>query len=88
MIDTDGEGGCLISFSADDGSDYYVLPRRSGRRFHTCVVEHKLGRVAESREHTLPALKESESVGDSEGVRIYAANLKAIDGSWSRWHSF
>ncbi len=81
MIETDGEGGCLISFSADDGSDYYVLPRRSGRRFHTCVVERRLGEVAESREQTLLALKESEGVGGTEGARGYAANLRAIDGS-------
>jgi hypothetical protein len=41
--------------------------------------EFKLGNAAKAREHTAVALRESEIVRDLDGVRIYTANLKAIN---------
>lgn len=41
--------------------------------------EYKLGGTAKAREYTARALKESETIEDMDGVRIYAANLEAID---------
>jgi tetratricopeptide (TPR) repeat protein len=41
--------------------------------------EYKLGNTAEAREHTALALKEAETAGDADGVRIYSANLAVID---------
>jgi tetratricopeptide (TPR) repeat protein len=41
--------------------------------------EYKLGNSAKAREHSALALKESETIGDMDGVRIYTANLEAIN---------
>lgn len=41
--------------------------------------EYKLGNASKARERTSLALKESETIGDAHGVRIYTANLEAID---------
>jgi tetratricopeptide (TPR) repeat protein len=39
----------------------------------------KLGRTAKAREHCALALEAAQTNGDSEGVRIYAANIESID---------
>jgi tetratricopeptide (TPR) repeat protein len=41
--------------------------------------EYKLRNAAKAREHNAVALKEAETIGDADGVRIYTANLEAID---------
>ncbi len=43
--------------------------------------EFKLGNRERAREHTALALKQSEIVGDADGIRIYAANLSTIDAT-------
>lgn len=41
--------------------------------------EYKLGDAVRARDETALALTEAETVGDADGVRIYTANLEAID---------
>jgi hypothetical protein len=43
--------------------------------------EHKLGHPAQAREHIALALRESEAMGDADGVRVYSAGLETIDGT-------
>ena len=41
--------------------------------------EYKLGNTEKAEEHTALARKESEALGDTDGIRIYSANLETIN---------
>ena len=43
--------------------------------------EYKLGDKVKAREHIALALNHAKTIGDVDGVRIYSANLEAINGS-------
>ena len=64
---------------ADAGEDELVQalqPKIAGLRGFN---EHRLGDAASARRHTTDALERSRATGDLEGVRIYTANLAALD---------
>jgi len=66
-----------IGSEGDDEGARALLPKIHGLMG---FAEYRLGKVDKARESTALALKEAEDVGDSEGVRVYAANLEAMKG--------
>ena len=53
-----------------------LLPKISGL---IGFNQYKLGNATEARSHTAAALEQSRAVGDVDGIRIYTANLAALD---------
>jgi hypothetical protein len=67
----------IAADAADDDLVQALQPKILGLRGFN---EHRLGDAASARRHTSSALQQSRSIGDLEGVRIYTANLEALDG--------
>jgi len=66
----------MIQSHSDDELLHALLPKIHGL---LGFDEYKLGNTEKAEEHTTLAQKESEALGDTEGIRIYSANLEWIN---------
>ena len=74
-LDLLAQASAILDAAGDDELTLALRPKLYGLRG---FAEFKLGLLAEAREHTALALEASGRNGDTEGVRIYTANLEAL----------